>query len=983
MSNNIVDQAKVYVALDGRDAETVVSELTAKTEQYTEALTKAYQAGDKIGMKNALKDLKDTEKELANVKKQTFDVTNVMKDLNGSSLGDLKKAEKEITAELALMKRGTDEYTAKTKDLQKVSSEINKVKGEMSGVTDKNVGFTNSFTGLIQQMGLGSTRMGQFAQSTASGLETGAEKVKGFAGAFSIVKTAIAATGIGFLLILIASLFAWFEKTTQGSKTLKMAMAGVGAVIDVITGLFAKLGGFIADAFSHPVESIKKLWQVIQDQIVNRITGVGKIFQALGKIIMSGFTDGYKDLGNAVIQTTYGIKDGLDKAAQLAEKLKQIAKDAYDAAVKAAGIAEREVNLAIAKRKAKTDEAILERQIAQARFDAADKTKEKEDRVNSLTKALQLETQLEEEQNKIEAANNKILHDKYDLKMKAGVKASDDEKEAMSESDAQMIRIETNRLNRTRKMNTQLQTLKQQMLTEDLKEIETNFAQQEAIQKQKLAAGEISEKQYNANILQLNIDQLNAKNKTLEDFKAKYAQDGIDLTDIDKQIADNKSAIEDENLKKRKQDLDDLLKVAEQNGRDIINLRKEQYQRDLTDAGNNAALKKSITEKYNGDILTLELSNLLAQEQFLKAHGQKTVEIEKQIADKKAQIIEYGYQLEDQKRKDREAIRKQYNLISLAEEEKLELDALKEKYAQELISDEEYAQASLAIKMKYVTEYVSKAESILNNMSNAVKGFQDAELTNLQTAKQKELALAGDDANKKKAIEDKYGKDELQIKKKYADKMFIMQVAQIIASTAKTAIEAYQAMAGIPYVGPALGIIAAGVAVAYGASQVAQAKAQRDSVKQLASGKYDVIGNQDGKLYKNVPYVGKASTGLYKGPTLISEQDDEIVLSGSHTRNLRMNYPVLLSALMATRVPQRAEGNYPVYPANADSNQQQQQQNSKSVNVDQLTMLMAANVQVLNRLDSKLDNLYAKLVMDEFKKAESQWDSQKTDVTKF
>lgn len=48
-----------------------------------------------------------------------------------------------------------------------------------------------------------------------------------------------------------------------------------------------------------------------------------------------------------------------------------------------------------------------------------------------------------------------------------------------------------------------------------------------------------------------------------------------------------------------------------------------------------------------------------------------------------------------------------------------------------------------------------------------------------------------------------------QVKKKYADKQFAAAVLQVTATTAVTAMEAYKAMAGIPFVGPALGAAAA------------------------------------------------------------------------------------------------------------------------------------------------------------------------------
>lgn len=85
------------------------------------------------------------------------------------------------------------------------------------------------------------------------------------------------------------------------------------------------------------------------------------------------------------------------------------------------------------------------------------------------------------------------------------------------------------------------------------------------------------------------------------------------------------------------------------------------------------------------------------------------------------------------------------------------------------------------------------------------------------------------------------------------------------------------------------------------------------TTKQAARGRYNVIGQDDGRLYQNVNHSGTVRrTGIANQgrPTLINEQGSEMILTGPHTRNLMMNYPALLNAIMATRVPQRAAGNY-------------------------------------------------------------------------
>ena len=530
-------------------------------------------------------------------------------------------------------------------------------------------------------------------------------------------------------------------------------------------------------------------------------------------------------------------------------------------------------------------------------------------------------------------------------------------------------------------------------------EIQKKLNEEEQKQADRKVTKLVEERKYRDELVNLGSSLVDAENKNYDDRLKKAGLFNINRSKLTSEELQVLEILEAQHTQKLEEiSFNEWSKASDKANKEVLSQRKELYLQELTEAGTNSEKRKRVEEKYAEDVNAIELGQLQTRllrvgesiadiqskysaddetsKQLLKKFGDDRLALEQQIQDKKFQIIDAGLQKQDKAQKDRDAARKEYNLLTLVQQEDIELAKLEEFYKNKQLTTEEYEQALLAIKLKYATQYITKYESIVSNLSNAVKGFQDAELTNLETQKQKELAAVGDNADAQKVINDKFAKEENATKKKYALKTFDLQIAQIIASTAKSAIEAYQAMASIPYVGPALGLVAAAAAVAYGASQIAQAKAQRDQVMQLASGKYNVVGAKDGRNYNNVPFVGQAQTGIYSRPTLISEYGPEMVLSAPHVRNLQMNYPAVLSAIMATRVPQLADGNYP-----ASGNQQNSSSNSN--NNDQLLQLMVANISLMNKLNTKLDNLYAKVVMDEFKKTEAQWDSQKTDVTKF
>ena len=87
------------------------------------------------------------------------------------------------------------------------------------------------------------------------------------------------------------------------------------------------------------------------------------------------------------------------------------------------------------------------------------------------------------------------------------------------------------------------------------------------------------------------------------------------------------------------------------------------------------------------------------------------------------------------------------------------------------------------------------------------------------------------------------------------------------------------------------------------------------TVRQWASGNYDVIGEDDGKTYRDVPYIGPAPTGIVRQTALISERGDELIINAEDLARLQkhVNYPLVIDAIQdarSGRVPQRAAGNY-------------------------------------------------------------------------
>ena len=214
----------------------------------------------------------------------------------------------------------------------------------------------------------------------------------------------------------------------------------------------------------------------------------------------------------------------------------------------------------------------------------------------------------------------------------------------------------------------------------------------------------------------------------------------------------------------------------------------------------------------------------------------------------------------------------------------------------------------------------------------------------------------------KEDLDQKYAQKELDLKKEQSSADTKLKIAQAVAAGGLAIVQAYAQL------GPIGGTIAALMIAGITKLQIDTITKQNAAIQattldssttggdasqpttgarvvtpQAADGRYDVLGAQDGRTYRNVRYAGVARTGMVHTPTLYGEAGTELVISAPDLRRLNMKAPGFNNFVLNNRVNQRADGNYASL------------QNGGSDRAADNSTLIAANMETMNRVANLLE----------------------------
>jgi TP901 family phage tail tape measure protein len=133
---NTTETARATVYLDGKKAGEELKRLRKEANLLKSEMNSLKLKGDKAGFENKKREFDGVKKKIDEAKRSTYDLNTVLKNLNGSSVKDLSRAQNTLTREIQNANRATKEerilLASKTAQLRQVKIALASVRAEMA-----------------------------------------------------------------------------------------------------------------------------------------------------------------------------------------------------------------------------------------------------------------------------------------------------------------------------------------------------------------------------------------------------------------------------------------------------------------------------------------------------------------------------------------------------------------------------------------------------------------------------------------------------------------------------------------------------------------------------------------------------------------------------------------------------------------------------------------------------------------------------------
>ena len=434
----------------------------------------------------------------------------------------MKEVKVKLTVDSSDAKKGIDDVTKSTKKLDEEVGDVNKSTNNLGGSIDTMTG------------------------GALAGFKKFAGGLKSIALGFRTIGGAIAASGIGLIVITIAAITAAFKSTEEGQNKFAKIMGVIGTLTSVLVDRLAALGTAIMDAFTNPVEALKgfrdSIKEYVTDQIALVTDGLGLLGSAIKKAFSGDFSGALDDAGAGMKKLLVETSPVYQATVALTGATKDLVTEMKEEARIAGVIADQRAAADKLDRALIVDRAEANRK----RAELLDKAVNKElfsvkERIAFLTEAGEIEDEITEKE--IAAAKLRFEAKKAENALGGSTKADLDEEANLK---ARLIDLETAKLRKAKLVTTQIAALTAQERTEE----EAKKKEKEEQDKQDIIDAEAKYKKLN----------------DIENARRKYAKERNDKELAEKQaFEESKRAMEDATINHTKAGIGILSSLAGEN----------------------------------------------------------------------------------------------------------------------------------------------------------------------------------------------------------------------------------------------------------------------------------------------------------------------------------------------------------------------------------------------------------------------------------
>lgn len=283
--------------------------------------------------------------------------------------------------------------------------------------------------------------------------------IKSVALGFKSIGFAIAASGIGLIVITIAALTAAFKGSESGQNKFSEIMGVIGAVVGNLVDILADLGDLIIGIFSGDSDAIKSLksfgkslFDVVGLPLKNTIDTVKALGKAMAALFSGDIKGAFNELKNGVKDIKNNFNEAGDAIRGAGDAMGDFIEQNKKEAAQAQQVAKDRNKADKIERDLIVDKAKAEREIAELRLKAKDLNKVSvEEREAALLKVLDI-------QNDLIDRETEVLTLRRDAQIAENGFARSNKENLTAEQDsiAAVIEIETRRTNQKRQIQREL-----------------------------------------------------------------------------------------------------------------------------------------------------------------------------------------------------------------------------------------------------------------------------------------------------------------------------------------------------------------------------------------------------------------------------------------------------------------------------------------------------------------------------------------------